>query len=239
MIARVLWAGLIAGLIAGAVATAVQLTRLVPLIHIAEEYETAALHQHHDPEPAAASATTSEPAHEHHEWEPEGFLRPALTASANALTGIGYGLLLVAGMTLAGRPTGPRTGLLWGLAGFVAFAAAPALGLPPELPGMAAAELGARQAWWLGTAAATAAGIAVAVYAPRPLKPAALLLLIGPHLIGAPHPGHSAESAGVPAEIAAQFVAASLLSALLFWLALGAAAGHLLNRRDRRLLTQN
>lgn len=236
MIARVLWVGLIAGLIAGAVATAVQLTRLVPLIQIAEEYETAALHQHEDhasTAPVSSPAAMHEPAALEHgdEWEPEGFLRPALTAAANALTGIGYGLLLVAGMTLAGRPTGPRTGLLWGLAGFVVFAAAPAFGLPPELPGMAAAELGARQAWWLGTAAATAAGIAVAAFAPRALKPAAVLLLLAPHLIGAPHLGDAGASAGVPAEIAAQFVAASLLSALLFWLALGAVAGHLLGRR--------
>jgi cobalt transporter subunit CbtA len=129
-----------------------------------------------------------------------------------------------------------RTGLLWGLAGFIAFAAAPAFGLPPEVPGMAAAELGARQAWWLGTAAATAAGIAVAAFAPMRLKAIAVLLLIAPHIIGAPHlvSGETgAESAGVPAEIAAQFVAASLISALLFWLALGASAGHLLRRGAR------
>jgi cobalt transporter subunit CbtA len=242
MIARVLWTGVIAGLIAGALATGVQMVRLVPLIQSAEVYESAAMQTHDHGavavSPASAVASTSDvhkpSAHEHDaEWEPEGFLRTALTAGASILTGIGYGLLLAAGMTLVGRPLDARTGLLWGLAGFVVFAAAPAFGLPPEVPGMAAAELGARQVWWLGTAVATAAGIAVAAFAPSRLKAAAVLLLIAPHVIGAPHVGGGAESAGVPAEIAAQFVAASLISALLFWLALGASAGHLLSRRER------
>jgi cobalt transporter subunit CbtA len=239
MIARVLWVGVIAGLIAGALATGVQMARLVPLIQIAEEYESAAIHVHDQgaaeaPVSAMAASTPAAGVHEHEsEWEPEGFLRTALTAGASILTGIGYGLLLVATMILVGRPLDVRAGLLWGLAGFVVFAAAPAFGLPPEMPGMAAAELGARQTWWLGTAAATAAGIAVAAFAPSRFKPLAVLLLIAPHVIGAPHVGSGAESAGVPAEVAAQFVAASLVSALLFWLALGASAAHLLSRRER------
>ena len=241
MIARVLWAGVIAGLIAGAVATAVQLTRLVPLIEIAEEYESAAIHEHHDHgatvDPLASAA--HDPAAHEDEWEPEGLLRPAFTAGANALTGVAYGLLLVAGMTLAGRRTDTRVGLLWGLAGFVVFAAAPALGLPPELPGMAAAELGARQAWWIGTAAATALGIVGLAFGPPKLKALGVLLLLAPHIVGAPHVEGAAESAGVPGEIAARFVAASLMSGLLFWLALGAAAGHLLGRGSARTVTQN
>lgn len=237
MIARVLWAGIVAGLIAGAVATAIQLTRLVPLIQVAEEYETAALHDHHH-DAASDASGAAEAAHDD-EWEPEGLWRPAFTAGANALTGIGYGLLLVAGMTLAGRRTDTGVGLLWGLAGFVVFAAAPALGLPPELPGMAAAELGARQAWWLGTAAATALGIVGLAFGPPKLKALGILLLVAPHVIGAPHVDSGAESAGIPGEIAAQFVAASLLSGLLFWLALGAAAGHLLGRDAPRAVTQN
>jgi cobalt transporter subunit CbtA len=228
LIARVLWAGIVAGLIAGACATAMHLTRLVPLIHIAETYETAAMaHDHGDASmPSMADG-------QNREWEPTGLARPALTAAADALTGIAYGLLLVAGMTLAGRPTDKRIGLMWGLAGFIAFAAAPALGLPPEVPGMPAADLGARQVWWLGTAAATAAGIVALVFAPSKLKALGVLLLLAPHVIGAPHLPEGTAGAGVPAEIAAQFVAASLLSALFFWLALGASAGHLLGRRNR------
>lgn len=235
MIPRVLWAGIIAGLIAGAVATAIQFTRIVPLIQVAEEYEAAALHDHHH----EAAADTSASHDTEGEWEPDGLWRPAFTAGANALIGIGYGLLLVAGMTLAGRRTDTGVGLLWGLAGFVVFAAAPALGLPPELPGMAAAELGARQAWWLATAAATALGIVGLAFGPPKLKALGVLLLLAPHVIGAPHVESGAESAGIPGELAARFVAASLLSGLVFWLALGAAAGHLLGRGAPRAVTQN
>ncbi|HTI85871.1 MAG TPA: CbtA family protein [Alphaproteobacteria bacterium] len=231
MITRVLWAAVIAGLIAGAVATAVQLTRLVPLIAIAEEYETAAAaHEHaaHADHGDAATATADEA----DEWEPTGWTRPAFTALFNALAGVGYGLLLVAGMTLAGRPMTPTSGLLWGLAGFLAFAAAPAFGLPPELPGMPAADLVARQSWWIGTAVATAAGLAALAFGSRTVKAVGVALLVVPHLIGAPHLAEHVAGAGVPAEFAAQFVAASMLSALLFWLALGASAGHLLSRRQ-------
>jgi cobalt transporter subunit CbtA len=229
MITRVLWAAIIAGLIAGAVATAVQLTRMVPLITIAEEYETvAAAHEHaaHADHGDAAIAS----AEEADEWEPTGWTRPAFTALFNALAGVGYGLLLVASMTVAGRPMTRTSGLLWGLAGFVTFAAAPAFGLPPELPGVPAADLVARQGWWIGTAAATAAGLAALAFGSRTVKAIGVALLMVPHLIGAPQLIGHVEGAGVPAELAAQFVAASLLSALLFWLALGASAGHLLSR---------
>ena len=37
-----------------------------------------------------------------------------------------------------------RQGLFWGFAGFAVFTLAPGLGLPPELPAMPAADLGAR-----------------------------------------------------------------------------------------------
>ncbi len=227
MITRILWAGLIAGLIAGAFATAIQLTRLVPLIAVAEEYETAAAHSMAEHEHGAGAAETTDA----DEWEPTGLARPAFTALFNALAGVGYGLLLVAGMTIAGRPTDKATGLLWGLAGFIAFAAAPALGLPPELPGMPAADLLARQSWWLATAAATAAGIAALAFGSPLVKAIGIALVVAPHVVGAPHLAEHAAGAGVPAEIAAEFVAASLLSALVFWLALGASAGHFLRRQ--------
>ena len=66
-----------------------------------------------------------------------------LTAAANLVTAIGFGLLLVAASEFAGGITGWRQGLVWGLAGFAIFTLAPGLGLPPELPAMPAAELGA------------------------------------------------------------------------------------------------
>jgi cobalt transporter subunit CbtA len=107
----------------------------------------------------------------------------------------------------------------------------PALGLPPELPGMMAADLVARQVWWLATAGATAAALALIVFAPdkpykRPLQAAGLLLLLLPHVLGAPH--LAAESGAVPAALAARFVVASLAAAALFWVILGGLVGHLM-----------
>jgi cobalt transporter subunit CbtA len=144
---------------------------------------------------------------------------------SNIVTGVAFALLLVAVYLLRGKPVDFNTGWLWGVAGFVVFAGAPALGLPPELPGMTAAALEARQAWWIGTVIATALGIGLFVETktllPRLLGVVAIVL---PHIIGAPHP-HVLES-NVPAELSAQFAVASLFTSAFFWMVLGAASGY-------------
>ena len=50
-----------------------------------------------------------------------------------AVIGAGFALLVAAGMTLRGRVTDWRRGLIWGASGFLAFSFLPALGLPPPL----------------------------------------------------------------------------------------------------------
>jgi len=77
--------------------------------------------------------------------------RNAFTVAANILTAIGFALLLTGVYAIRGRQVNVAGGLLWGLAA-CRFTAAPWLGLPPELPGMAVAELTARQTWWIATA---------------------------------------------------------------------------------------
>lgn len=231
MFRRILMAALVAGFAAGLLATAIQAARVWPLILSAETFESAAptqAHHHGSAGDAAHHAAMVEA------WAPgDGVERMTYTLLFNLLTGFGFALLLNAGLALrraTGRQADMTTGLLWGLAGFASFALAPALGLPPELPGMAAAELAARQVWWVATALATAAGIALIVLPGR--LPAALLgvaLLVAPHLVGAPHPD-LAETSGVPAELAAGFVAASLVTAAAFWAALGAVSGWLQHR---------
>lgn len=231
MFRRILTAAVIAGVAAGLLATALQAARVWPLILGAETFENAAPAQapHHGGSESAADRGTMAEA-----WAPEhGLERMAYTLLFNVLTGFGFALLLNAGLVLrraAGGQADMRTGLLWGLAGFASFALAPALGLPPELPGMVAADLLARQAWWLATALATAGGIALLVW-PRRVTLAVLGagLIAAPHLIGAPQP-EAAEASGVPAELAAAFVAASLVSAAVFWAALGAVSGWLQRR---------
>ena len=123
---------------------------------------------------------------------------------------------------IRGRQVTWREGLLWGLAGFVVFTAAPGLGLPPELPGMPVAPLTARQTWWIATAAATAGGLCLLAF--RAAAWAAILglvLIALPHLIGAPlAPEHHSE---VPAALSHRFIVVVTLTSLLFWALLGVA----------------
>jgi cobalt transporter subunit CbtA len=214
VLGRLLAAALLAGLLAGLLASAVQGAFVLPLIHQAEGFEHGATHAHDGGS---------------NEWTPAGgFERSAFTVLFNLLAGIGFALLLVATYALRGEVDW-RRGLLWGLGGFAAFALAPSLGLPPELPGMASAELGARQAWWISTALGTALGLALLVFGRRALvKGAGLVLIVAPHLIGAPHPEIGGGTA--PAELAAAFVGASLAANLLFWLSLGAITGYAFSR---------
>ncbi len=131
-------------------------------------------------------------------------------------------------------PTRTAQGLLWGLAGYATFVLAPTLGLPPELPGTAAADLALRQAWWIGTAASTAAGIALIVFGRNGLlKVLGAAILAVPHLLGAPQP--LVHSMLAPQALEAQFKIASQLTNMAFWLALGLISAWLFRRnRDDR-----
>jgi cobalt transporter subunit CbtA len=217
---RVLWAALLAGLAAGCLVTVVQALKVTPLILAAETFEAAA--------PAAEHGHAAA-------WEPtEGLERTAYTLLANVLVGIGFGLLLSGAFALrlafGGRPVDAGSGVLWGLGGFAAFALAPALGLPPELPGSLAGDLAARQAWWAATALATAGGLSLLAFSRRlPWRLAGIALVALPHAIGAPAAPHLGGTA--PPELAAAFAAASLATAALFWIVLGGVGGWLFSRR--------
>ena len=210
----------LAGAIAGLGMTVAQQLSTVPLILKAEVYEeqsAAPVHQHGD---AAAP-------HEHGDggWAPaDGFERTAFSAAANIVTGIGFALLLVAVSELFGGIKDWRQGVFWGLAGFATFTLAPGLGLPPELPAMPAAELGARQLWWVATALCTATALGLMVYR-RSLVAilAAIALLVAPHLIGAPQPVSYATP--IPEGLHHSFVVAVVLTTLLFWVLLGGLTG--------------
>lgn len=216
-IRRLLLTGIGAGLLAALAVSLVQALTTTPLILEAERYElgAAAGQGDHSPAPVEVEA---------------GFFRVAGTVGANLVAGAGFGLLLVAAFTLRGESPDPRRGILWGLSGFVAFALAPSLGLPPELPGSMSAALPARQLWWLATVVVTAIGLWTAAFGSRSAW-LALMLLPLPHLVGAPQ---SATLGGVvPPELAAHFVAASLVTAAIFWATLGASAAWLNSRLER------
>ena len=214
---RVLLTALVAGAAAGLLLGAIQQFAVVPMILKAETYEVGA--------PADGSQTElqardHEHSDEHGAWSPApGGERGAYTIFTTVLSGIGFGMLLSACYALRGYVSW-RMGLLWGLGGFATFHLAPAIGLPPELPGAAAAELGARQTWWLLTVSLTAVGLALAVFEPRvPVRALGLLLIVAPHIIGAPAP--EVHEGLAPVELERAFIGASLASNAVFWLVLG------------------
>jgi cobalt transporter subunit CbtA len=223
---RLLLAALCAGLVAGGVAALAHQFGTVPLILQAETYE----------KPMVAAGQPGQ-AHDHGaaaEWEPEnGVERAAYMLAADLLTGIGFALLLAAGLMLRGGDAGWHDGLFWGLAGFAAFTLAPGIGLPPELPGSEAGPLLARQLWWVTTAAATAGGLALLAFTRSPVYAVlAAALIVLPHVYGAPQTGeHVGAHAGLaPETLARQFVVAATLVSFLFWCALGAATGYFYRR---------
>jgi cobalt transporter subunit CbtA len=224
---RLFFAALCAGLLAGVFATVAHQIGTVPIILKAEVYEEAAQHAaapaHSHGQPAAKKAAP--PA-----WSPaDGIERTAYTLLADLLTGTAFALLLIAGLAVRGREIGWREGLFWGLAGFVAFTVAPGLGLPPEIPGTEAAPLLSRQVWWLATAAATAGALALLAFAKRPVWiVVAVIMMVAPHLFGAPQPAEHATAA--PASLARQFVMAATVTSFLFWLVLGVATGYFYRR---------
>ncbi len=223
MFARILLAAVIGGIAAALLLTVVQSAKVLPLILEAETYEGVTSDHDHD------APVAVDHAHDAEAWAPaDGGERLAYTLMTNVLTGVGFALLLTAAMSLRGS-SGWREGLIWGLAGYAVFSLAPAMGLPPELPGMAAGDLAARQIWWAGTVLATGAGLALIIFVPRVVVRAiGVILIVAPHAIGAPHPevAHST----VPAELAAAFVGATLVANLLFWLAIGGISAYAFGR---------
>ena len=232
---RLVFTAVFAGLLAGGLISLAHYFGTASIIARAEVLEkttggvgNAHVHSH---------ATADAVPHEHGaaaEWEPQdGIERTTYTVLANVITAIAFSLLLVAAFELRGGDVTWRTGLLWGLVGFVVFTLAPGLGLPPELPGTAAAPVVARKLWWIVTAAATATGLGLLLLQRRPaLTLAGLVLLVIPHIYGAPQPLDYGGSA--PEKLAHEFRVVATVTSLVFWVLLGALAGffHALAKRS-------
>ena len=94
---------------------------------------------------------------------------------------------------------------------------------------MAAAALGARQLWWLGTVAATALGLAVLCWLPGLWRklPGVVLLTV-PQLAGAPVAPLTAALA--PEALSRQFQWTALGVSAAFWLVLGLTGAALYGR---------
>ncbi|MFP3493184.1 CbtA family protein [Pseudomonas sp. SIMBA_059] len=226
MIKRIAQTAGFTGLLAALLLTLLQSFWIAPLILQAETFEKAPATAEVAHEHAAGAAAHT---HDAEAWEPEdGWQRVLSTTGGNLVVSVGFALML-AGLYTLRAPTRTAQGLLWGLAGYATFVLAPTLGLPPELPGTAAADLAQRQIWWIGTAASTAAGIALLVFGRSwLLKVLGVAILAVPHIIGAPQP--AVHSMLAPEALEAQFKIASQLTNVLFWLALGLISAWLFRR---------
>ncbi|MBX8514164.1 CbtA family protein [Pseudomonas cichorii] len=228
MFKRIIQTAGFSGLLAALLLTLLQSFWVSPLILQAETFEKAPAEHVHEHDHANASAGHS---HDEEAWEPEdGWQRILSTTGGNLVVAVGFALMLVALYTLR-APGRTSQGALWGLAGFAVFVLAPTLGLPPELPGTAAADLNLRQYWWIGTAASTAAGLALIAFGQNwLLKVLGAAILVVPHLIGAPQPVTHESMA--PEALESQFILASLLTNALFWVALGLISAWLFRRNN-------
>ncbi len=217
---------LLAGLAGGFLSSTANITLTVPLILKAEVFE------HEQGHKAGTLASSSE----QHEHEAPAEARDLLTLIATLLAYIGFALLLTVSAEMLGIMNTWRSGFVGGLAGFMVFSLVPALGLPPELPGMPAAALEARQLWWLGTAACVALAIGVSIRFKRVEGYGVSLLLIAlPFVFGAPVA--PAESTSVPAELYRQFVFHTLLVSLMSWALIGLCVGWLRSRSGHERAT--
>ena len=233
---RMLLAAIVVGLIAGVAYSAIQHLQVIPLIQLAERYEN---HQvgTADQSPASHTVNAQGGDHEHSEsvWAPaDGIERSTYTALTNTLTAVGLAVVLVALMVGTQARTRLsamtwRDGLLWGAAGYAVFFIAPSIGVLPGIPGQAAAPLEDRQFWWVLTVACSAMALLGVTFLKSPWRWVALVLLVVPHLVGAPHldpgdplfPTQEAAGAAELTKVLNSYIGATALANAVLWLVLG------------------
>ncbi len=218
MFTRILTSALIAGSGAGLVASLLHFLFVQPVLLQAELFESGAV-QHF-----ADRATQVQ--HIAFSFDP---VRDGLSIVFYMLVYSGYGLILVSLMSIAedkGHRLSARSGLVWGVAGFVTVLLAPGASLAPEVPGVAAADVTPRQIWWFATVAATGVALWFLAFGRGwALWGAAVLLLLAPHVVGAPEP--DVMTGPAPPEIAALYAARVFSVGLAVWVCLGLFAAAL------------
>jgi len=223
---KLLTSAVFAGFATGLIAALLQFMFVIPALLEGELFETGArIHFGADGSPESDRGAPGLGG----EWG-----RHLMTVGFNIVTYVGFGFLLLAVMAfteMRGRTKiTARQGLIWGLAGFIAIQLAPAFGLPPELPGTPAAEIGPRQMWWLGTLLASSLGLWVIAFGQGIIALSGVVLLLVPHLIGAPHlEGYFGVS---PPELSAEFATLSLGTAAAGWASLGFLCAWFWTRED-------
>ncbi|MDG2313235.1 MAG: CbtA family protein [Alphaproteobacteria bacterium] len=221
MLTRMLQTGLFAGFITALIYSVIQSVTVTPLIYEAEQYERVSSID----DRSIKAANTDKDI-----YFGEEIKRHFLTLLTNIVAAIGFAFLIVAGFVLSKRKINFTEGMWWGLSGYIIFILAPALGLPPEIPGSISSPVEGRQIWWVSTIAATTIGIGIGFFIKNIyVRFICILIITLPHLIGPPNipdikPGL------VPLELASHYVVWTLFTSLVFWLILGASSGLIYKR---------
>ena len=222
MFTRLLTSAVFAGAATGLIAALLQLYFMQPVLLHAELYESGELVHF------GATSTVSA----HHDLPRFDAVRDLLSIGFVMVVYAGYAMVLLALMALAegrGATITTRTGLTWGLAGFIAVQLAPGFTLAPEVPGVAAGDIYARQVWWYATVFAAGTAMWLVAFGGNWLAwGTAVVLLLAPHVVGAPEP--EVFTGPVPTEIGALFAARAFGVGMAAWVMLGAFSGYLWSR---------
>ncbi|MDY8110293.1 CbtA family protein [Fulvimarina sp. 2208YS6-2-32] len=213
MFKQIIAGAILAGAGAGLCASLLQIVFVQPVLLHAELYESGQLVHFGSASDVSADQAVA------------GFdlQRDSLTTAFNLLVYTGYALILTALMALAqlrGATISARNGLVWGACGFFVVQFAPGFSLAPEVPGVAVVDVQTRQLWWTMTVAAAGIAVWLAAFGRSPAAwGAAIVLLLLPHIVGAPEPEFFAGPA--PTELGALFVSRAYGVSLAAWTALG------------------
>lgn len=222
--------GLLSGAVAAVLAALLHLIFLQPILLRAEDYESgvrahsivAADDHHGSVGDEIAEAVPNDKAVPTRFDTPFDLVRDSQTVGFFLLTYVGFGMLLAVAVDLArlrGYSVAPGHFVVWGAAGFAAFALVPSFGLPPEPPGLAAGTLVLRQAWWIASAAITVATLAAIAFAQAKLLWGAVgALSLSALMFMVPEPG--VLTGTVPPELSGIFAARAMGVAAAAWLVL-------------------
>ncbi len=207
-------------IVAGLFFSAYQAAFITPIIINSEVYEIS--------EPAVSSQVEV--------WAPEdGLERHSWSFATNFLLCFAYALILLSTMT-AKTSVNAVKGLFWGGAAYLSIFVAPALGLPPEIPGMEAAYLEGRQTWWVLTVILTVFSLWLIAFQSPLNKGIGVILILIPHLIGAPQPENhgfvNTDPKAVEALISLwhDFILQTCMANALLWLVIGGLSGYLVKK---------
>ena len=226
MFSRIIVSSLFAGALGGIIAGLFQWYFIQPVLLHSELYEAGIL-KHFD-----GSRNGAHP--DLNYLQP---IRDGLSLIFSMLIYSGYAIILISAMTLRQQkyktPISLHQGIVWGISGYIAMHLAPAVSLPPEVPGVAAAELQPRQIWWFATTLLTAGGLWIIAFSGKAIHfIIGVAFILAPHVIGAPEPDIFTGPA--PTEIGALFASRALGIGLVSWAILGWLSAFFLQKEIQR-----